>query len=48
MSGSLNRVELIGNACSNPEIRSTQNGDKVAKNLTESGTYVGIPAKKLK
>ena len=29
MSGSLNRVLLIGNLCADPEVRHTQNGDLI-------------------
>ena len=48
MSGSLNRVELIGNACSNPEIRSTQNGDKVANfSLATNESYTTKEGKKI-
>lgn len=30
MSGSLNRVQLIGNLCADPEIRKTHSGDPIA------------------
>lgn len=40
MSGSLNRVELIGNCGRDPEVRHTQSGDKVASlSLAMSETW---------
>lgn len=47
MSGSLNRVELIGNCGRDPEVRHTQSGDKVATlSLAMSETWKGRDGEK--